>query len=314
LNTPAFTVVIPAFNERELLPHAVRSVQAQTRKDWEAFVVDDGSSDGTAEAIRPFAQADQRIHLISKPNEGLSAARNTAIERSRAPLISLLDADDMWLPGYLGSMAKALEANPTAGWAYTDAWALDADNGKFRRGTATSSLEQPTVLPENPVEMMKLLIRQNFIWVSATIRRSALNDAGLFDPELKSAEDIDLWLRILARGYSVVRTKEILGIKREREEAMSREGLKNVTNLQEVMTRVAGDETIPAEVRTIAAERINSLERWRLALSGESRMLALGLALRLKLGTVKRALLRRHEWLSEPPAEVQAAFPELVSR
>jgi cellulose synthase/poly-beta-1,6-N-acetylglucosamine synthase-like glycosyltransferase len=306
--------VIPAYNERDLVGHAIRSVQAQTVTDWEVIVVDDGSSDGTADAVRPFTEGDERIRLVSKENEGLSAARNTGIELARAPLVSFLDSDDMWLPDYLEAMGSALEAAPSAGWAYTDAWALDVDSGRFRRATAMASCQPPAVLPEDTVEVMKLLIRQNFMWVSATVRRDALVAAGMFDAEMKSAEDIELWFRVLALGYSVVRPPGVLGIKRERLEAMSRQDLKNVINLQVVMSRVAADERVPPEVRQLATKRIDGLERWRLALSGESRLLALGLRARLLLGRLKRATVGRQDWLAEPPAEVQAAFPDLAGR
>ena len=313
MTAPAFSVIIPAYNERELVGHAIRSVQAQDRSDWEAIVVDDGSTDGTADAVRELAEGDPRIELVSKENAGLSAARNTGIRRARAELISFLDSDDMWLPGYLSAMWDALESNPQAGFAYTDAWALDVDTHRFRRATAMASCQPPAVLPEDPAEVMKLLIRQNFIWVSATVRRQALDDAGLFDEDMKSAEDIELWFRVLARGYRVVRPPGVLGVKRERSDAMSRQDLKNVENLQLVMRKVAEDESLPPDVRDLAAERIGSLERWRRALSGDSRLLALGLAIRLRLGKIQRAILRRRLWRSEPPPEVQRAFGDLQS-
>lgn len=311
MTPPTFTVVIAAFNERELIGDTIRSVQAQTRRDWEIVVVDDGSTDGTAEAVRPFTAEDARIRLVTQPNQGLSAARNTAIGLSEAPLLSWLDADDLWLPNYLEAMAAALDSEPSAGVAYTDAWALDADTHRFRRSTAMSRY-QPAAVPQDPTEMMKLLVRQNFIWVSATVRRRALNDAGLFREDFRLTEDIELWFRILALGYRIVRARGVaLGVKRERPEALSRKELPNVESLQRVMGVVAQNEEIPFSVRTLAAARIGELDRWRRAFSGDSRLLALGLAARLKLGAVKRAVLTRREWRREAPPEVREAFPDL---
>ncbi len=313
MSVPAFSVVIPAYNEERRVGAAIGSVQAQTRADWEAIVVDDGSSDATAEVVAAIATRDPRVKLVSKPNAGLSAARNTAIKMARAPLVSLLDSDDLWLPGYLETMGHALEADPEAGIAYTDAWALDTESGRFRRATAMSSCSPPDVLPQDPVEVMKLLVRQNFIWVSVTARREALERAGLFRADLASAEDIELWFRVLAEGYRVIGPLGVLGIKGERADAMSRQDLRNVTNLQLVMGWVAENPKIPESVQELARAKIAGLERWRLALSGESRTLSLGLSARLRLGSVKRAILRGREWRSEPPAEVQAAFPNLRS-
>lgn len=313
MSFPTYTVIITAYNERDFVGYAIRSVQEQTRSDWEVIVVDDGSTDGTADAVRPFTERDSRVRLVSKENGGLSAARNTAIEMSEAPLVCFLDADDMWLPRYLEEMGRALESDPTAGVAYTDAWALDAVIHKFRKATAMANCQPPRVLPEDPTDLMKLLIRQNFIWVSATVRRRALEEAGLFRADFRLTEDIELWFRILALGYRIVRAPGgVLGIKRQRPEALSRRELANTESLQRVMRVVEANEAIPASVRRLAREkRTVDLERWRRALSGESRPLALRLWAMRRLGALRRAVIGRYQWRDEPPADVQAAYPEL---
>lgn len=311
MSGPRFTVVIPAFNEEGIVGDAIRSVQAQTRPDWVATVVDDGSRDGTAEVVREIAAGDQRVRLLSKENEGLSAARNSAIEIADTELISFLDADDRWLPTYLERMAAALDAAPDAGMAYTDAWALDTDRGRFRRATAMSSCRPPDVLPPEPDQIMRLLVRQNFIWVSVTMRRVALEQAGRFRADMTSAEDIELWFRLLAKGWTLVGPVGVLGIKGERPEAMSRQDLKNFVNLQRVMGLVCENPEVPEDVKELARDEVRTLERWRLALSGESRLLSAGLAARLHLGKVKRFLLARREWRREPPPEVREAFGDL---
>jgi glycosyltransferase involved in cell wall biosynthesis len=311
VTAPRFTVVIAAYNERDLIGSTLESVQRQTVTDWEAIVVDDGSVDDTAERVAEFQARDERIRLVRQENQGLSGARNTAIEIARAELISFLDADDMWLPRYLEEMARALDAAPNAGLAYTDAWAMDAESHRFKRRTAMSRSQPPAVPPDDPVEVMKLLIRENFIWVSATVRRRALEEAGRFRADFRLTEDIELWFRILALGYGVVRARGVLGIKREREEALSRQLLDNVVSRQRVMRLLADNEEVPATVRELAAERIEALENNRLAFSGESRRRALALAARLKLGALKRATLGRFVWRRQPPEEVRQAFPDL---
>ena len=311
MSTPAVSVVVAAFNEEEMVGNAIRSVQAQTREDWELIVIDDGSEDGTARVANEVAGGDPRIRVISQPNAGLSAARNAGIAAGRADLVAFLDADDLWLPTYLDAMDGALRAAPDAGWAYTDAWALDIDRNRFRKATAMSSCQPPAELPTDPVEIMKLLVRQNFIWVAATVRRAAIDAAGPFRVELKSGEDLDLWLRILAQGYRAVGPIGVLGVKVERANAMSRQDLTMITSLERILSDVAGDSGFPSEVRQAAGERIAGLSRWRLAVSGESRPLALALAARRRAGILRRALIGRYDWMSEPPAEVQVAFPEL---
>jgi glycosyltransferase involved in cell wall biosynthesis len=310
---PTFTVIIPAYNERELVTGAIRSVQRQSRSDWEAIVVDDGSTDGTADVVRPFTEEDERVRLVTKENGGLSAARNTAIAMSRAPLLSFLDSDDLWLPGYLDAMATALDADPEAAVAYTDAWALDTDSGRFRRATAMSSCQPPKVLPREPSEIMMLLIRQNFIWVSTTIRRSVMEELGGFNEDFRLVEDLELWSRVLKAGHRIVRAPGgVLGIKREREEQMSRQELGNLQTLKRLMAIIAADEEMPADVREAARARIDDFERERQAVSGESPVRAAALRNWRRLGRVRRATLGRiRDWRPEPPDAVQQAFPDL---
>lgn len=311
MTPPTFAVVITAFNERDLVGWSIRSVLAQTRGDWELVIVDDGSTDGTSEVVRPYTKSDPRIRLLVKENEGLSAARNDAIAATEAPLVSFLDADDMWLPPYLESMAMALEQEPPAGIAYTDAWALDVVKGRFRKGTAMGRY-QPEHLPADPTEVMKLLVRQNFIWVSATVRRPAIEEAGLFRPEFRMTEDIELWFRVLSLGYRVVRAPGgVLGIKRQRPEALSRQSLPMIVNLQRVMALVRENDAIPPSVRELAAQRVDQLEQERRVLSREDRLRWLAQAMRLRLGSIKRAFTPPWEWMPEPPAEVREAFPDL---
>src|SRR4051812_28108863 len=105
---PTFSVAIPAYNAAATIAPALRSVLAQTRGDFEAIVVDDGSTDATAEAVGPFLE-DGRITLVQQENRGLSGARNTALASARGRYVSLLDSDDLWLPHYLERMGEALD-------------------------------------------------------------------------------------------------------------------------------------------------------------------------------------------------------------
>src|SRR5918992_3277590 len=97
MSTPSFTVVISAYNEERFVADAISSVLAQTRKDFELVVVDDGSADRTAEVVEGFS-SDPRLRLISHANRGLAASLNVGIGAGSAPFVALLDADDMWMP------------------------------------------------------------------------------------------------------------------------------------------------------------------------------------------------------------------------
>ena len=129
MSSPRFTIVIPAFNAARTIGSSIRSVLQQTEQDFEVVVVDDGSTDDTVECARSFA-TDPRVRVISQRNKGPSAARNAAVAAARALYVSMLDADDLWLPEYLEVMGGALDGNPDAPFAYTDAWVLDDGDGE----------------------------------------------------------------------------------------------------------------------------------------------------------------------------------------
>jgi GT2 family glycosyltransferase len=307
-----FTVIIPAFNARDLVPFAIRSVIGQTRRDWELIVVDDGSTDDTASAVTRFAETDSRIRLIRRSNEGPGPARNAAIAAAESPYISFLDADDMWLPGYLDAMGNALDRDPRAGIACTDAWILDLASGRFGVKTAMEKWSAPPSIPDEPTAMMRLLLERNFIWASATVRREALDRVGAFNPQIRVAEDLELWLRILADGFGVVRAGSVLGIRREHFGALTARELDMVDGLLSVMRLVASNPEMPGDVRELAERKVIELDRWRRVLGGQRRSLAILLAAYRRLGALRRRVIDRRRWRTEAPEEVRAAFPELT--
>jgi len=106
---PAVSIVIPAFNASWCIRRAVDSVLAQTFTDFELIVVDDGSTDETAEILRSYGDA---LRVVSQPNGGMSCARNAGIRIARGRYIAFLDADDRWLPAKLERQVKLLDDRP----------------------------------------------------------------------------------------------------------------------------------------------------------------------------------------------------------
>ena len=115
---PSVSVIIPAFNAADTLPATVQSLFDQTRPDWEAIIVDDGSTDRTAEVAMALNNQDSRIHLERQPNGGASSARNTGLKLARSSYVMFLDADDWIAPTYVEKMICALEHVPEANIAY----------------------------------------------------------------------------------------------------------------------------------------------------------------------------------------------------
>ncbi len=109
-----FSVIICTYNAAELLPDALRSVAAQSLKDFELIVVDDGSSDGTGEVVSRFRSSLGDFKYLKRNHEGLAHARNAGVRAATGTHIAWLDADDLWFPDYLRSMQEAIEAHPQA--------------------------------------------------------------------------------------------------------------------------------------------------------------------------------------------------------
>jgi glycosyltransferase involved in cell wall biosynthesis len=310
MGDPTFTVVTKAYNEEALVGNAIRSALAQTRDDFELIVVDDGSTDGTADVVRGF-ESDPRVRLLSQPNRGVAAAMNAGIGAGRAPYVALLDADDLWMPTYLERMGAALDADGEAGFAYTDAWWLDDRTGRFFKGTMSEHLGAPTNPPRDPNEMLKLLLPSNWLFGLTTIRRSALARVGGVNESLRGSEDYELWIRLLASGYGAVRVPGRLVVWRDRGGSLSADERGMALTARQVYQLVTDQLDVPDDVKALAREQIGEVDRELELIDGRARVRSALRALRRRLGRLRRALLPGSLWRRETPPEVAAAFPDL---
>jgi glycosyltransferase involved in cell wall biosynthesis len=254
-----FTVVVPAFNAAHTIGSAIRSVLAQTAEDFELLIVDDGSTDGTSDAVRAV-DTDSRVRMIRQANKGPSAARNRAIAEARGAFVSMLDADDLWLPEYLEVMGAALDANAEAPFSYTDAWLLDDQTRRVRRRSAMSSLRAPEAVTDARALLLELLQR-NFIYTSTTSRRSVLEAVGGYDETLGTGEDWDLWLRIVRRGLLPVRVPGLLAIHRHHASSLTSDSRTMIRNACEICRRFIEDPAVDEEMRRVAIRRLDNLTR-----------------------------------------------------
>lgn len=187
---PRVSVVIPAYNRAHLICQTLESVLAQTYRDFEVIVVDDGSTDDTLAVLSAYGD---RIGIIRQSNRGLSSARNTGIREATGEFVAFLDSDDLWLPTKLEHQMALLDANPGLPWVYTDAEAFDGETGRtlylYSRFTR---LYQGDVLHH--------LILGDFIPTpTPVVRRAVFCEVGEFYDNKCVAEDWDMWLRIAAR-------------------------------------------------------------------------------------------------------------------
>jgi glycosyltransferase involved in cell wall biosynthesis len=185
---PKVSVIIPAYNAMKYLPETLESVLKQTFTDFEVVIVDDGSSDNICEWANQII--DDRVRLISQQNQELAAARNTGILNSTGEYIAFIDADDIWEASKLEKQVNYLDSDPLVG--LVDTWtALIDENGNFLNKIINNSIE-------GDVRRIATEVCNAFIasGSSPMIRRTCFDKVGLFDVDIKFAEDVDMWIRI----------------------------------------------------------------------------------------------------------------------
>ncbi len=298
-----FTIVVAAFNAAATIGSAIRSVLVQTRQDFEVVVVDDGSTDGTAERAASFGGERVGVRVVRQPNRGPSAARNVGIAAARGSYVSILDADDLWLPEYLDVMGAALDGDREAAFAYTDAWVFDDTTRRIRRRSAMAYQRPPVVVPEPPALFLELLER-NFVYTSVTARRSVLEAVGGYDETLSAAEDWELWLRIARSGGRAVRAPGLLAIHRERPGSLSSNGIAMTRSGCEVYRRVAMDATADDETRALAQRQLERSEKALRRLENRS----LAVRLRAAAGSAKQKTVGGRAWFDRPPDKVESTL------
>src|ERR1700733_2081197 len=215
---PLVSVLIPAFNAAETIADTLRSAQAQTYRDLEIIVVDDGSRDNTARIVSQFESEDSRIRLIQQANSGVAAARNAALAASHGSLIAPLDADDLWHPQKIELQVDNLCTNGD-GSGLDYCWYVDIDELSIILRCNVNRFEG---------DVYEALILANFIGNSSVplIRRPILESIGGWDISLRAAnaqgcEDWLLYLKIAERSRVVLTPAFLVGY-RQLPRAMSR--------------------------------------------------------------------------------------------
>ncbi|MDQ3011555.1 MAG: glycosyltransferase family 2 protein [Acidobacteriota bacterium] len=215
---PAVSIIIPAYNLAPYIAETLDSVFAQTYRDFEAIVINDGSTDDTEACIAPFRD---RIVYIKQKNSGVMAARNAGLVAARGRYIALLDGDDIWLPRFLEVLVGMLEADTKISAAYPNAlyFGWPRHDGK---------LHQDAFPVAEPVTFDRVLRRECYIFSLLVFRREVIDGVGGYDESLQGqgAEDFDLWLRMLRHGHRFKFTREPLVKYRWRQDSLSNTGVK----------------------------------------------------------------------------------------
>jgi glycosyltransferase involved in cell wall biosynthesis len=184
-----FSVVIPLYNKAHFIAQTLQSVLAQTFIDFEIIIVNDGSTDNSESIVQQFD--DPRIQYYLRENKGVSAARNFGITMAKADYICFIDADDYWYPDFLQSIHRNITRFPGQ---HVFSCAIEIETAK-NIVPAEYSIERD--FPVMVVDFFKASLSEAVIWTSAAVfHKSVFERSGVFDAQLRSGEDTDLWIRI----------------------------------------------------------------------------------------------------------------------
>ena len=193
---PVFSIIIPLYNKAPYIRKALDSVLAQTYQDYECIVIDDGSTDGSAEVVQCVMRNAQcimgeKIRLLSQPNAGGAAARNNAVKEAKGEYLCFLDADDWWEPTFLQEVAQLIHDYPEAG--------LYATNYiYYKPGKTHIALNLPTGHINYPQAYLQSTAMP--VWTGAAVMpKRIFNEMGGFPVGVRLGEDFLLWAKTAMR-------------------------------------------------------------------------------------------------------------------
>ncbi len=231
---PCHSIIVASHNQAQFLPHAIESALAQTDGDLEVVVVDDGSTDDSAEVAGRYV--DPRVTLIRQENRGLSAARNAGLLRSTGETVAFLDADDLLLPDHLETLGAFLRESPDYDAVAGNCRWIDGTGGELPGGSRRPAADGPELLLGNPFHVAALLVR-----------RAALDEVGLFDEALVAGEDWDLWMRLALAGRRIGVSDRVVSLYRQHDSQMTQDAGRMRSGLLDVLRNVFERDDLPPE-------------------------------------------------------------------
>ena len=263
------SIVVPCYNYGKYLAECLRSIHAQTFKDYEIIIVDDGSTDDSEQvaAAHKSLFGKDRFRYIYQDNAGVSAARNAGIQAAQSEFITFIDADDVWLPTYLEKQVEIIKSSTRISLCYT--WRALYDNKSRDRSGKSNE-------PKNPVgQSLTALLLENPCSASGVITKiDLIRKLGGFDRRFSSASDWHMWLRLAASGR-VELIREPLVLYRIHPDAMS------------------GDNHRMNKERVMIFKEVYQTNRHRLSISSKKKRFHLG---QLEYNVVM-GHIHRKEWL-----------------
>jgi glycosyltransferase involved in cell wall biosynthesis len=262
--TPLVSIITPAYNTAGFLSDAIESALAQTMTDFELLIADDGSTDGTLEVARGWAQRDSRVRVSTGPNRGTASARNRAMRHARGSYFALLDSDDVWQPGFLDAQLAVFRAHPEADVVTGNAYNFG--------GPSHDRPLKPIGTECQRLSLLDILEKEDAVCIMSVFRRRVLDRIGAFNTDLRQCEDYEYWVRAAHAGCVFLVNPAPLAYYRRHPDSISANRMNHynwvVRTYQSLLT-ICHDR--PAE--RIAIERqITRFERERLLIAAKTHL------------------------------------------
>lgn len=242
---------MPAYNAAATIGAALSSVLWQTVADFEVIVVDDGSTDGTAQIVQALAGgwSPERVRLIRQANRGVGAARNLGMAQARGELVTFCDADDFFFETHLAALLATWLDVGAGGVATANAyWWLPG--GLHRRKLRHRGRFPP------PNEQRQAILQSNFVSPMSLFPRSMIDRIGSVDPGLRLAEDWDFWIRAIYAGFSIAWQPRPLALYRWSTDGLSGQREACYAAERDVLSRVANRPDLRPAERALVARRL----------------------------------------------------------
>ena len=223
---PLVSIITPVYNGSQYLSAAIESALAQTYKNFELLIVNDGSTDNSAAIIKTFIK-DSRVFYIEQKNAGVAAARNTALKQARGKYIGFLDQDDLWFKNKLELQIAALEKDGSLALVHSRQDFIDSHGNKIKYDWITGG--EGYCFREN-------FIKNRIAVLTVLIRKNIIDEIGFFNEQLSGADDYEMWLRVTLK-YPIKYIDQSLAFYRFHDSNVSKDSFRmTITDLKAINT------------------------------------------------------------------------------
>ncbi|MGH9142216.1 MAG: bifunctional glycosyltransferase/CDP-glycerol:glycerophosphate glycerophosphotransferase [Vicinamibacterales bacterium] len=259
---PAVSVIMPAYNAEAYLGRAVQSVLHQSFADLELLVVDDGSSDRTAEIARGFAVGDARVRVLEQPNAGPGPARNAGFRAASGRLFAFLDSDDEWAETFLAEHVSILDAQPSID--------ILVGNARNRGGAHHNQPVRPVENDGRLLTLATMLGDERALFIMTVFRRTVIDAVGGFDPALFTNEEYEMWIRAALAGFTFARHPKPLGWYSCRSGSLSSSDARMLSGILRVFAKTRPALAPDSPERAILERQVTRFEMELLAANARS--------------------------------------------